>query len=499
MTRLLIAVFASLALASLAQAEIHVWTAPSTLKILKTDEPNGGPGPAKLSAARREVAAFQIAVRSDHDLHDLKLTGNVKGAKLTIWQEHYIATTKEGERPDPLTPVAEIDLPANTTQPYFLEVEVPADAKPGAHTGNIEIHDSNEVSFVSVELNVRDFELPATPSLRTAFGMDASLFVPFEKVPKEGPEFQRMNAKYYDILLDHRISPFSLPVDLRSEEAKKYLNDPRLTSFTIPYPDKDEELKSLTDYLRKGGWFSKGYFYVVDEPATQDAYDRLAKAAERLKRVVGADYKMVSPYAGNPQFKTDKDLYDYLDGNVTIWCYLTSVHFYRTDKLDKIRARGDEIWNYVAWVPPSPYCNFVIGMSAMQHRMLFWQEWRYRTTGLLYWSTDAWANNAGGTTDPWKDMATVKWASKDVFGDGSLLYPGKPVGHDGPLPSLRLKLIRQGLQDYDYIKRASQKAGNDAVDAVVNEQVKSWTEYQQDPVKLEAAKEKLAKLIEGSN
>ena len=62
-----------------------------------------------------------------------------------------------------------------------------------------------------------------------------------------------------------------------------------------------------------------------------------------------------------------------------------------------------------------------------------------------------------------------------------------PAGHDGPLPSLRLKLIRQGLQDYDYIKLASEKAGVEKVDAIVNEQVKSWTEYQQDPLKVETA------------
>ncbi|HTL29541.1 MAG TPA: DUF4091 domain-containing protein, partial [Tepidisphaeraceae bacterium] len=487
MIRPFVAAILCLFVAQFAHAELHFWTASSTLKILETDEPKKSPEPVKLSAARREVAAFQLAVRSDQPLREFRVSGEMKGMKLSIWREHYIKTTKEGVRPDPLSPAKQIDLVENVAQPFFIEIEVSADAKPGVCRGKLEIHNHNDVISIPIELTVGDFELPATPSLRTAFGMDGSLFVPFEKVPKQGPEFERMNRKYYEILLDHRVSPFSLPVDLRSPAAKKYLEDPRLTSFIIPYPDKDEDLKSLTDYLRKGGWFSKGYFYVVDEPATQDAYNRLAKAAERLKRVVGPDYKMVSPYAGNPQFKTDKDLYDYLDGNVTIWCYLTSVHFYRTDKLDKIRARGDEIWNYVAWVPHTPYCNFLIGMSAIQHRVLFWQEWKYRTTGLLYWSTDAWANNTGGTMDPWTDMATVKWASKDVFGDGSLLYPGKPVGHDGPLPSLRLKLIRQGMQDYDYIRMASEKAGAEAVDAIVNEQVKSWTEYQQDPGKLEDA------------
>jgi len=153
-----------------AGATTYVWTASSTLKILKTDESQNALNPVKLSAGRREVAAFQIAVRSDRDLHDLKLSGSVKGVQPTIWREHYLQTTKEGERPDPLTPAAEMDLPANITQPFFLELEVPADAKPGAYTGRIEVRDSKEVSFVTVELNVHDFELPVTPSLRTAFG-----------------------------------------------------------------------------------------------------------------------------------------------------------------------------------------------------------------------------------------------------------------------------------------------------------------------------------------
>jgi hypothetical protein len=497
MNRLLIAVIACVLAPGVAHAETQVWTTPSTVKILKTNEPPKDAAAVKLSAARREVAAFQIAVRSDQDLRELQVLGTMKGMKVSIWREHFIKTTREGERPDGLTPAKEMDLPANTTQPFFVEIEVPEKAKAGLRTGNIEIHTSNEAWFIPFELTVRDFELPATPSLRTAFG-NQDQFVPFEKVPKEGPQFERMKKKYYEILLEHHLSPYDIPENLMSKEAEPYLNDPRMTSYTIPFPDKDEDLKALTDRLRKGGWFKKGYFYLVDEPANEDAFKRLTEYVERLKRVVGEDYKLVTPYAGNPQFKTDKDIYDLLDGKTTLWCYITSMYAYHPEKLEAIRKKGIEIWNYVAWVPHTPYCNFLIGMSAMQHRMLFWQEWKYRTTGLLYWSTDWWANNEGGTTDPWTDMATVKWASKDVFGDGSLLYPGKPMGHDGPLPSLRLKLIRQGMQDYDYIKLASEKAGAEKVDAIVNEQVKDWQHYQQDPIALDAAKEKLAKLIEGT-
>jgi hypothetical protein len=71
MNRLLIAVIVSALASSVARAEAHVWAMPSTVKILKTDGPPKDAAAVKLSAARREFAAFQIAVRSDHDLREL--------------------------------------------------------------------------------------------------------------------------------------------------------------------------------------------------------------------------------------------------------------------------------------------------------------------------------------------------------------------------------------------------------------------------------------------
>jgi hypothetical protein len=37
------------------------------------------------------------------------------------------------------------------------------------------------------------------------------------------------------------------------------------------------------------------------------------------------------------------------------------------------------------------------------------------------------------------------------YGDGSLLYPGKKVGIDGPVSSLRLEVLRDGLEAFDYL------------------------------------------------
>ena len=35
-------------------------------------------------------------------------------------------------------------------------------------------------------------------------------------------------------------------------------------------------------------------------------------------------------------------------------------------------------------------------------------------------------------------------------GDGYIIYPGKPIGYDGLVGSIRLKQVREGAEDYEY-------------------------------------------------
>jgi ABC-type bacteriocin/lantibiotic exporter with double-glycine peptidase domain len=51
-------------------------------------------------------------------------------------------------------------------------------------------------------------------------------------------------------------------------------------------------------------------------------------------------------------------------------------------------------------------------------------------------------------------MATVKGLDPNVFGDGSLLYNGNHVKLDTAVPSLRLDIIRDGMEDYEMILAA---------------------------------------------
>jgi hypothetical protein len=80
-----------------------------------------------------------------------------------------------------------------------------------------------------------------------------------------------------------------------------------------------------------------------------------------------------------------------------------------------------------------------------------WLLFRYRASGELYWDT---------TFAYFGDAWTSQWAF-DGNGDGTLFYPGTPARIGGttdvPVASIRLKMIREGMEDYEYLKLASQR------------------------------------------
>jgi hypothetical protein len=109
---------------------------------------------------------------------------------------------------------------------------------------------------------------------------------------------------------------------------------------------------------------------------------------------------------------------------------------------------------YVGW--PS----YMIDISAPANRVMQWIAWKYRMEGELYYSMNQ-AYSSG--TDPWESVYLF-----GGNGDGTLFYPGRPdrIGGytDIPIESIRLKLIREGMEDYEYLALLSQLAGPDAAD-----------------------------------
>ncbi len=156
-------------------------------------------------------------------------------------------------------------------------------------------------------------------------------------------------------------------------------------------------------------------------------------------------------------------------------------------------AKGKKLWWYQAC--SSHGCNIVggeyfrgwpsymIDHDAIRNRIMEWLSWKYGIEGELYFNTD----EAYGKKDPWKDI--------NLFGgngDGTLFYPGTPDVIGGkshiPIESIRLKLIREGLEDYEYLVMLSKLAGSKSAGELVNGLIRNTYDFDHDPQKLYAVR-----------
>lgn len=494
-----------LSLALPSAGEVRVWFAPSAVKVLRDAKPAKGADEWQLAAARNEGEACQLVLLSDKPASGVRVSASElqhsrgKGTLTPSLNkvEYVPKIVGDTPYPDPLPPLTPLDLKPGQAQPVWISVRVPKDAAAGVYSGTVTVDVNGDKCEFPLSIRVWDFALPDTPSCVTAFGISSGWIARAHGVDESSAKMKELYRKYYEMLLDRKVSAYTIPVDIMSEEAERFLEDPRMTSYIIPYPADDEELKRIISRLIERGWFTKGCFYPLDEPVNKDSYDQLAKICERLRRIEPR-YRIVTPFYRNPEFDEKLTAFDVMRGNVNVWCANTGYFDNEPTARATFAARknaGESLWWYVCCGPGEPYSNFFVQMPAISHRMLFWQQKREGVQGLLYWST-TWWNPNDGCDDPWESMMTVASISKDIRGDGSLFYPGKKVGVDGPVSSQRLEVIRDGIEDFDYLTLADERLGLEAAKGYVARLVRSLKDWERDPAKLESVRRELGAALE---
>ncbi len=112
----------------------------------------------------------------------------------------------------------------------------------------------------------------------------------------------------------------------------------------------------------------------------------------------------------------------------------------------------------------STWPSYMVDATPVRNRVFQWLAFIDRIEGELYYEIDyCWAyalcGPNGDSNDPWTSIYTF-----GGNGDGTLIYPGTPARIGGttpvPLPSVRLKHIRDGMEDFEYLIALS-KAGQD--------------------------------------
>lgn len=444
-----------------------------------------------LSMAGNEYEGFQLVLKARTPQEGLKwdmtpFTGP-EGAVLQaeVFRESYISIVANGIRmnyPDALMPFTQgtFSIPeGGVNNPFYIKLYAPAGTPPGEYLSTITVSGSDGATqcVFRVCARVWAFTLPATPSCETAMGISGSSIAAKHGVDPSSPQAAQLYKKYYDMLLEHKISPYSLPVDILSGEADAYMSDERLTSFCIPYTADDTRLAALYNKVRSNpAWDAKAYFYPIDEPSSAAAYEQYAAITERLARVCPG-YNMVTPFYMY-RFNESGMEFNSLamqNGKSNIICAVSNL--YDEDgfasEVAVRTAAGDKSWWYVCCGPQGDYCNLFIHWEGIRHRILFWQQKDCNVTGLLYWCTTYWND----VEDPWSESLTTPWTGDSAFGDGSLMYNGNKAGVDGPVSSLRLEAVTDGIEDYEYLTLAQNQFGSGYTDEAIAKVTASLTDY----------------------
>ena len=462
------------------------WMSAGFVKVCdNTEAPEIMSNITKLYMAKNESESTLITIFSDEDIDGLSFSADNVPAGMTVtYLKEYTIKTGNDRYPDPIVPVeGEFSVEANKNTSFLVRLTTSKNIAHAQYSFPIRLKkDGNVIFDYYIDVKVWKFAYPDHPTCETVFGLGIGGGIK-SIIDKHGIDdkerLDEMYKKYFDIFLDYKTSADTLPYAILDPRADTYMSDPRVTTFRVSNAVSDEHLKANYEKLKTNPeWLKKAYCYPFDEPTTVDHLNTTAERSDRIHSIA-PKLNCVTPFFRNPDYDENRDAMEFLKDHIDIfcpkaYCYMdkniyspSQMEKYPSfkDRMAQFVSEGKRVWWYVCWEPGDPYCNVYVNEQGINHRLLFWQQYLHNVQGFLYWASTWWS----AVKDPWEDMATVPGLSPNVFGDGSMLYNGNKVGIDGPVASLRLDIIRDGVEDFELLTMASEKLGREWVDAKIKE------------------------------
>jgi hypothetical protein len=416
------------------------------------------------------------------------------------------------------------ELPASETHGFWVDVYVPPDAQAGTYRGTYRVTAEGQKPIeVPVELTVWDFELPRVAAFRTALGSPASRMRGYYRQrasagkEKEPQDWDAVVAQVAELLTRNRINATPAQGSLEPERRpdgsyripkeqvdafRKFVDRYHVNAFRTSRPtavvkDPVAEREKLHAWL--AAWDQAAmeldrpevlfYTYLRDEPNDEEAYQFVQKWGPAIREAKSVVRVMVVE-----QTWTQNEEWGDLYGAIDIWCPLFSL--FKADSAAKRLAAGETIWTYTALCQGNKTPWWHTDFPLLNYRVPAWIAWRYQLTGILYWGGMSYWR---GVDDPWTDPGTLDRRERNpklmYNGDGSLVYPGRAVGYDGVASSLRVKALRDGIDDYDYLAILDRLGLRSEAEKVVLPLAGSWFQWDLDPAAYEEARGKLAAMI----
>jgi hypothetical protein len=533
------------------QPVLDAWFVPALKQTLVTDRAPSSAPPGRIDAARGEVEAIQVAVRSRKACH-VKLEARGFGRDMPVrvrtvgrvpirrGTHHTPAEERVAlppvELPDPLFPGRELALEAGKTECFWLAVRVPATAKPGEYSSRIVVSGDGTSVEMPLLLKVHPVTVPFECSLLlTNWFAARPKELGFGDVPAGSDAWFASVDLLFDSMWDHRQNMFWTP--LRPPWIKPSVTASGELGFDFTLFDAWVEA-----FSRPRGGARKTY--IEGQPiATRKGYDGHVKA--RVWRVVDGQPKEALLEADDPEAREGyRDFLVALRMHLKEKGWIDRFRIHITDEphrhqlkpyaviagyvrqfapefriMEALDVRDDFAFfekNCDVWVPQLG--RFDQSLSRLQARLATGKEvWFYTClfpngaypnrfvdyplvkTRILHWINFRWGFTGylhwgfnqwrGGA--PLKNLEPPHGASFLPPGDGWIVYPGERQLID----SMRYEAMRDGVEDFELLRLLATKHPEKARE-IAKDTIRTFTDYVRDEETFRAQRLKLLEAFE---
>ena len=505
-----------------------------------------------LYGAKNEYVAFQIileALKTDLknvtvEFTDFTGPSTISKDNIFLFKEHYINVKKEsawplpvtgkGWYPDPLIPFdapklgAPFPVAEGKNQAVWVDTYIPKESKAGEYRGQFLVWVGGvRVKTVDVVLNVWDFTLPdenhltawSNYEIHFNYGRDnnSPKYIKAEESVWKLCHSHRLNAllrhahirpevryndygaldmdyqpyayrlgKYLDgSIFENKLSPdiFLLPLSGGTEHrwpSEGPTGDP---DASFAYACKD-----FATYFREMGWgdmLDNSYIYLSDE-TDEAGLDKIIHDAEIIHNADKDLKTMVALYTIFSEETVEK-----LAGSVDLW--LVDAMYFDSRILKERQKLGEKAGFYQQC---EPYIgNENLDADGLAFRTWPWIAWKYGVDVIYLYHMTLWNNK-----NVWENPENISWSRNQ----GILLYPGDYIKMNQVMASVRLKQLRRGMQDYEYMflakknKATPERVVDSIIKYALDEARRSqgnYGEWVRDPQEWFTARRNLARLI----
>jgi len=475
---------------------VTVWVQDSVTKVQQTNIPTNIMDEVTIAGARNEYESFQIVVFATNNVNNVDVIAQdligpggatIPAESIFLYRVNYVDCEDKEWLPDSLVPYidpntgnrisseygAPFDITSGTNGVTWVEVLIPADAVPGIYTGSVVVTvDGSTAEEIPITLTVWSITLPKTSTLLTYFCLS------------ENPTSELI---YLEALHNHRIDIWYFPeINTPTMQGSQVIWDTEFDSTLDAYFDgslfadgipgknylfgygmwnimnslggssRDTIISQFEEHYKNKPYIDQLAWFFIDEPEPSDLSDVIA---------AGNSIKQNSPSIG---LLLTTAYNDGLVGLVDIWDPILN-----SEVVNHYSAGPEDYRNEIQQGRTAINCitvdsnnanspNIFIDYSGMHTRIWTWATFVLGFQGIEYWNTKP----VPSVTKPKKFIDP--WDGKAAWGDGSLLYRGQPselgINTEIVVPSLRLKILRDGIEDFELLSMLKDKNPSRAVE-----------------------------------